>query len=264
MIKRELDIEHVILELGTTCNLKCYDCHHVLFPKEKFNIEFKDILTVIKRFKNIKEVILSGNYSEPTLYPDIIKLVKYLKMLHKKVYIYTNFEKRNDSFWKELVNILKDEDELVVSLFGVGDNHKKYRVNGDYQNILHNYDLLKDSVNIQLQFIKFDYNKDDFEELKDTFGENIIYLENNDIDEFFYDKFDNIVEPVDISCASYERDSVEVNEHGKVFPCHLARNYNIEIPITDGEMDYSSFFDGTHDFCKTYCNKNNAVNKQPW
>ena len=257
------NIEHVLLELGTTCNLKCPDCLHVLDPKKPTNITISEIIKILKRYPRLKEVILSGNYSEPTLYPDFIKLVKLLQIMKLNISIYTNLESKNIQFWTELNKILKPSSQLVLSLFGTKGYHEKYRIGGNFDKWLEHYNIL--TCNIQLQFIQFDYNKQELDKLQVMFkNKDIIVIPNNNINEFFYNDFQNISYPVDIECNSLKTNSIEINERSIAFPCHLARNYNKVLPIKDGSYDYTEFISGKYNFCKMFCNKNKPNKIKPW
>lgn len=44
--------------------------------------------------------MLVGSMSEPTLYPEFIPLVAYLKKRNIKIEICTNGDTRDDDFWK--------------------------------------------------------------------------------------------------------------------------------------------------------------------
>lgn len=112
------------LECSTICNAKCPLCYRNYksfhsSPYAKPIIRpLGEVIEQLDTFKNLKYVMLVGSMSEPTLYPDFLQLVSYLKERNLKIEICTNGDTNDCSFWNSLGNILSDDDMVYFTICG--------------------------------------------------------------------------------------------------------------------------------------------------
>jgi len=168
-----------ILEIGliNACPLKCPMCTR---QDEEVSQLSKDILPldkikeVIEYFPNLVTIDLVGTISEPTLYPDFLELVSYIKSRNIKIFISSNANSRNKIFWTELGLLLDKDDVIKFAVDGsTQEIYEKYRVDGNLQKVLNNHTYFKNNNNLSiLQFILFEHNKDDIENIKELFIKN--------------------------------------------------------------------------------------------
>jgi MoaA/NifB/PqqE/SkfB family radical SAM enzyme len=102
------DLARVVqLELTTQCNMKCFYC-----PIEDMNAQHMDFATavnIVDMYPPGTKFKLNGT-GEPTLYPHLVALLKYIKSKGGKSHIITN--------GKRLVNeeVLEIVDEIMFSI----------------------------------------------------------------------------------------------------------------------------------------------------
>jgi wyosine [tRNA(Phe)-imidazoG37] synthetase (radical SAM superfamily) len=88
-----------------------------------------DWITQLNEYKNVKNISLAGFASEPTLYPYIFELIKYLKSRNIKIELYTNGNTHDKTWWRELGKILTKNDRTYFTICGsTQELHSKYRV----------------------------------------------------------------------------------------------------------------------------------------
>ena len=122
----------VTLRITEVCNRKCQYCHwnKGKHYKTESILEILDVIS--KQFKN-DPVLIYLHGGEPTLHPDLLKILKRIKELNFKLELQTNFDN-----YKILFESLKYIDLLNLS-FHYPNNFNLFK-----QKILN----IKDSVNI--------------------------------------------------------------------------------------------------------------------
>lgn len=125
MLKLEKESVYAIeLEMSTICQANCPLCYrnYKSFPKEYMIPVIRQLPEIINQldgYCNLNYVMLVGCMSEPTLYPNFIELVKYLKNRNIKIEICTNGDTHNDdSFWYDLGKILDIGDSVYFTICG--------------------------------------------------------------------------------------------------------------------------------------------------
>lgn len=111
-----------VLDIGRKCNLACVFCYHHHLG-DLSNQGWKDINTI---YAEIDEGIKRGNNrveftgGEPTMYPQIIELIKYLKNRNIKTCIITN-----GIVGSKILSLLIDAgaDEFLISVHGMEKTH---------------------------------------------------------------------------------------------------------------------------------------------
>jgi len=288
------DIKEVELDLTGTCNLSCPLCARnynnqsdlILYNERPIS----DIINQLNAFPNLTDCCLAGIVSEPTLYKDFFKLIKYLVNRNIKIELYTNASIHTTSWWKELAKLLTQRDKVYFTICGSSQElHEKYRKGSNLQTIIDNAMAFKKSskYNIDcIQYIIFEYNKNDYASI-DT--KKIIekFSHNCSIDslpyrERFNIKKSNTLEKTIsmrqelsdkyayiskygkralsskkslIKCKSFDDKFVAIDQFGKIYPCFLYRLYEKNINFN---LNYEKIFNFDYDFCYE-CEKNTTA-----
>lgn len=132
--------------IANTCDLKCihcskfnnFDSDNAFISPDNFYI----IIDLLKKWK-VRSIFLSGG--EPTLHPNFIEFVKYIKQNGFQLGILTNGQL---SFYKKIVylsKVLDENDYVQISVDNVESNYNKIRING-------NFELLKQSIVKSLKY----------------------------------------------------------------------------------------------------------------
>lgn len=271
------EVLEIEMDLTGTCNLKCPLCtrnyahaKHLL----KRNIRsLEEIIEQLDSFKNLEVFYMAGNVSEPTLYPDLLELCRYLVGRGVAVELFTNGNTKDKKWWAELGTILTDNDRVYFTICGsTQELHETYRVGSNLQQILDHHEAFvstnKDGID-HIQHIMFDYNRKDFESegmkklmsrfsrtyLVDTEGQRSIneYVRSFDkslirpederkrgIDAIFNIK----PKPEDekkyeIKCMSFRDKKVYIDQFGRISPCYSHAEYAGPGHFTGPEFDYS-------------------------
>lgn len=161
------------VELTNTCNLKCALCsRETIYTKEDFNVkksmDFDALTGYLHTLENLKYVTLAGEYSEPTLYPELFELIVYLHKRKIEVSLFLNGETHNDSFYRKLSLMFKQTKSVMYfTIFGsTQEMHERYRVGSKLETVLRRAEMVNKIApnNIVLTWVVFEYNKLDYEQ----------------------------------------------------------------------------------------------------
>ena len=257
------EIEELEMDLTGTCNLKCPLCTRNYAHAEhmlKRNIRpLEEIIKQLDSFVNLEVFYMAGTISEPTLYPNLLDLCRYLVGRGIAVELFTNGNTHNEEWWAELGEILTSNDRVYFTICGsTQELHEKYRVGSKLEEILRHHQAFistnKDGID-HIQHIMFKYNRDDFEgaamkeligrfsatKLVDTEGQRTLneYVKSFDKDlvrpedtrKRAIDALFNIKpvpgqkENVEIKCMSLRDKKVYVDQFGSISPCYGHAEY---------------------------------------
>lgn len=175
------------LEIGliNACNLRCPLCLRnsgILKDIKKGEMLDLSVLTnFLDKLSSLNRVVLMGSVSEPTLYPDLFDLIKYLKQRDIRIRLSTNANTHTEAYWRELSLLLDENDIVRFAVDGsTQELHSKYRVGGTLETVLKNHRAFreKSAAATVLQNIIFEYNVGDKENIKKIFmEESFTYLE---------------------------------------------------------------------------------------
>ena len=284
-LNREL-ISVVELDLGSSCNLDCPLCHrnwkdaqHLIQGGNQRPVE--EVIEQLESFPNLKIITIAGIISEPTLYKDLFKLVEYIVSRNVLFYLYTNGDTHNNKpeYWRRLGELCGEKTLIYFTICGsTQELHEKYRVGSSLDNILNNHELLKSTMkykNDVLQYLVFEYNKEDFEnnldDIRSKFSRessipSMPYAERFEmtkkvepgihIETELGKKYQLIMDigkkkfedksKCTMNCSSFNRRFVSIDNTGKMFPCYMHRLYNHDM---DWDFDYTDILNAKHDFC---------------
>lgn len=154
------------IETVLGCNLKCPECAigGGLIKRKKGVMKFDDFKLAFDKIKPYCQYLYAHSWGEPTLNPDIGKIIKYAAR-STRVNISTNAVNLNEEKIVDL--ILSGTSDIIVSIDGVTQEiYGKYRVKGDVFKALNNLKKIKEinfkngeKVNIIPQFIVFSHNQ---------------------------------------------------------------------------------------------------------
>jgi len=241
------DVIRIELELTSTCNLECVLCSRETHSEFNGTNKFRPLVEITNQldtYKNLKYITLAGPTSEPTLYPYLFDLIKYLISRDIEISLFINGDTHNELYYKKLGIIFqKAKGHIYFTICGsTQELHSKYRVNSKLSRVLCNLDIIdKYTSSAILTWIVFEYNKIDFD--------NNYHLYQNKYDtEYFYTlpvaehyniKKDGIHLPKEISAAYNEidRDDTDIkcpalsykftliSSSGESNPCNLYKNF---------------------------------------
>jgi len=268
--------EEFEMDLTGVCNLSCPLCsrnythaQHMVYKNIRPLDEIKKQLDT---FPNLKRTFLAGQVSEPTLYPDFLDYLRYLKSRNIYVELFTNGSTRDTKFWKEVARILDDNDQVHFTICGsTQELHEKYRVGSSLQKVLDNAKVVRSIRPIDYcQFIRFIYNKDDEKNVqKLEFTHH--YTVDSEGDRLYNDKIrpeDSSIRPLEtrdklikwifnnkcqknckIQCRSLEDKKIYIDQTGKTSACYVHYEFHPENVFEGDNFDYTDILDFKYDNC---------------
>ena len=114
-------IETINIELNNVCNLSCTLCQRNnpemnYYLKQKNHLDYDTLLKTLDKFKNLQEIYLFGNLSEPVLYYKFLNLIKELKKRNLNLTIATNGNPYSETFWKDFGESLDSNDKCIFAI----------------------------------------------------------------------------------------------------------------------------------------------------
>jgi MoaA/NifB/PqqE/SkfB family radical SAM enzyme len=297
----ELDlnrVEDIELELTTLCNASCPLCYRNYkvfkehYPKRIIR-NIIDIKNDIDKFPNLKYIKLVGSISEPTLYPNFLELIHYIKSKKLEIEICTNGDTNNQNngyWWKELGKLLSLNDQVFFSICGsTQELHEVYRKGTKLNNILRNAKRLRNEKPIDFaQCIRFQYNDEDFnsDQFKELIKEftniywtetylrkpNENYLKPDNLNLLYplLSKKDKYLKVENLATRIFQQKKIETS-CGNSMKCMAYENKSLQIDINGNiypcylfleasngnkwDKNWSKILNGNYEVCK-FCHKN--------
>lgn len=162
-------IETINIELNNVCNLSCTLCQRNnpemnYYLKQKNHLDYNTLLKTLDKFKNLQEIYLFGNLSEPVLYYKFLNLIKELKRRNIHLTISTNGNPYSESFWKDFGKSLDSNDTCIFAIDGsTQEKYQQYRINGKLSKVIENYRIFARNTKAKkvVQTIKFPWLEED-------------------------------------------------------------------------------------------------------
>lgn len=276
--------EEFEMDLTGVCNLSCPLCsRNYVHAQHMVYKSVRPLDVIIKQldtFPNLKRAFIAGQVSEPTLYPEFLDYLRYLKSRGIYIELFTNGSTRDEEFWYNVGLILDPTDKCVFTVCGsTQELHSKYRVGSSLKQILNNAEAYRkaNKNNDYCQFIKFKYNSHDEFKTKElgftkwfSVGSEGIRNENDKKvqhaeDVWPEDNRDKLIRSVfdlkpkgnekpEIICKSLEDKKIYITQKGDVSACYVHYEYNPDHTFTEDVFDYSSILDFNFKDCWT-CTK---------
>ncbi len=226
----------------------------------------------------IKCVNFCGDFGDPIINSNLVDMCRYLseKNPNITVYISTNGSAHTIQWWESLAQALPKDHSVIFALDGLGDTHRLYRINTDYNTIIKNAKAFIDAGgNAEWMFIRFKHNEHQVEEArivanqlgfrnfstKDSkrFGKKYPVLNRKGSIEYYIEPPTNSdIKPVefldlkdykewrnDISCFTLDSKELYIDANGYLMPCcligsFLYANYDVELYRKYGVLDETS------------------------
>jgi len=280
------DIE---LELSTYCNADCPLCYrnYNTFDEHysnNFNRDYKELINQIDSYPDLEWIRLVGSISEPTLYPEFLNLIEYIKNKNIKIEICTNGSTRDVFWWESLGNKLSNEDSVYFTICGsTQELHETYRTGTNLEKILKNVNAFQKYSNVDYaQCIRFDYNDEnfnspEFKKITDKFSN--VYM----TETFLLKDFSNYVNKNNLTklkpfqgkiaqyitiekianlkwakglskkrtCKAYNENRLQIDVNGNEYPCYLFLEASNGKPW---DKDWQKILDAKYECCK-FCDK---------
>lgn len=242
------EIVRVELELTSTCNLKCPLCIRTITNASMDNKyrPLNEIINQLEDYTNLQYLTIAGPISEPTSYPHLLELIKYVNRRDIEISLYINGDTRSDQYYKKLGVMFRNrKGNIYFTICGsTQELHEKYRVNSKLNRVLSRLDIInKYSGNKGiLTWIVFNYNEQDFEEnyqkFKDKYRTEYFYT--LPMDEHFelkgniklpdrlnkiYNKNIDRTDFKNIVCPANASNFIQITHKGEINPCSLYRLY---------------------------------------
>ncbi len=219
--------QDVNLEITNICNFDCWFCPRGAMTRSQGKMgfeDFKKLIAGLKKAEFVKNIKFAG-IGEPTLHPDLIKMIRYIKdNTGFKIHLTTNASMfKNDGFVKELLetNVEKITASLRISKFESNKNcvpsnlsQKKY-MDSIVRFVEQRY-ALRSKTTVEIAFFKSSYY------CRYIIGKrNEEYIDNDKLNELIK----RISKIVNVNIRSYEQFTDNIRSK---------MNYYCEIPITEG------------------------------
>ena len=287
------EILEIELELTGTCNLQCPLCtrnySHAKHQLVAHQRTLTDVINQLNSFPNLKHINIAGTVSEPTLYKDIIPLMKYLVSRNLSIDFYSNASILNLDLWKlfgELFN--KPEQRVIFTICGsTQELHEKYRKGSSLSNVLLNAKCFSNnnkSKSDWMQYIVFEYNEEDSESeatklILDSFSnKTVVGSEGQRLQNEYNKPFSEDIRPAadrkkkidtifqrgrsiisnrlkpnnyQLWCKSFRQQRIYIDQFGNIYACYNIAEYypNQTLKIIDSKYDFNQIHNFINDDC---------------
>lgn len=171
------ELNQVHLEITSKCQASCPMCarnqhggevNPNLVINEIDLIFFKTIFSKVL-LNQISNLYFCGNFGDPILSKDLIKMVEYCVEINPKlrIGIHTNGSARSTDWWKQLAKALPENHAVHFALDGLKDTHSLYRIGTDFEKILENAKaFIANGGKAEWVFLSFKHNEHQIAEAK--------------------------------------------------------------------------------------------------
>lgn len=161
------------IELSTRCRLECPKCSRTFmneiggmkiwdFPVEEFR--------KICESKKYKSMFFGGTYGDCIYHPKFYDLVKIAKENDVEIVIHTNGSGKSLDWWKKILMLMGNRDELNIAMDGYKETVGVYRVNFTEKDFNRNLEVFKLArlrrINCTWTFIPMSFNEHQIEDAK--------------------------------------------------------------------------------------------------
>lgn len=170
------ELRRVHLEISNNCQASCPMCarnrhgelENPLVKINNWTIEdFKLIMTPL--LPQLHGYYFCGNFGDPILNNDLIKMCRYSKEQapNLNIGIHTNGGARTTEWWIDLVGALPDDHLVTFAIDGLEDTHHLYRVGTTFDNVTRNAkSFIRAGGKAEWVFIRFKHNEHQVEEAR--------------------------------------------------------------------------------------------------
>jgi sulfatase maturation enzyme AslB (radical SAM superfamily) len=163
-------VHEIVFEITSHCNASCPQCprfdstgnlnssqvtlDHLNFEWIKQNLDKS-------KLKNLKQVTFEGDRGDALMHPNILDFLNFFDFV-PNILLITNGSIRNTSWWKQLAQI--SNLTVVMSIDGLNDTNKLYRVGLNYDTIMDNATaFISNGGRLGWKYIVFKHNEHQIE-----------------------------------------------------------------------------------------------------
>lgn len=169
-------------ELSSLCNALCLGCvrtdsfnYNRIKPglDKKVYIKKSTFEKIIfsESFKSVFELEFCGSIDDPLMHPEFLEFLEIARTVKDyRVIIHTNASLRNETYFKDLANILNKfhNYEMLFSIDGLEDTHNIYRQKTSWEKIMKNATaFINAGGRASWQYLIFPWNKHQLDEAED-------------------------------------------------------------------------------------------------
>ena len=151
--------EFVFVELTRNCNMMCTMCRPNNIFKKENEMPDEILNKVIEQILPTAKIVDLRGWGESTLDNRLLPLIKDLTNKGKIVSLYTNFQARDENYWKEM---LSTNLHLAISLRSANKKHyEEMMVNAKFEKLINHLSLIPKNNNAYFTVVIGDENIDD-------------------------------------------------------------------------------------------------------
>ncbi len=270
------------LEISSRCNASCPMCVRNVYGGLKnpnfilSDWTFEDFKIIVNEevINQIKHIMFCGHYGDPVINKDLPQMLKYVKESNPNVsvQIFTNGSIFKEEWWKDLINYMPANHQVLFGIDGLEDTHHLYRIGTDWNKIINNAKAFIDAGGkASWEFIRFKHNQHQVEQcrtlskelgfdsfsVKDTSryidgepykvmnrkGEVLYYLEPPDntdavgITKDLVDNFQHYIKEASLTCLAVETGLVYIDASKKIYPCGFLGQTSFTSPMYNDIVD---------------------------
>jgi len=178
MIYSYKNIKKVHIELTSRCNAACSLCARTIgddvnpnLPMSELTLDnIKLIFQDIDFVKQLDSIHFCGNFGDPIIAKDFLKVFIFLKEINSdlKIITNTNGSIRNHKWWKLFSSFTNHNDFVIFSIDGLEDTNHIYRKNTIWNKIITNAEsFINNGGHAEWEFIVFQHNEHQIEKAKE-------------------------------------------------------------------------------------------------
>tara|TARA_R110001606_G_scaffold43982_1_gene115779 strand:+ start:218 stop:1465 length:1248 start_codon:yes stop_codon:yes gene_type:complete len=165
------NIVNVHFEVSSLCNAECPVCNRRLSggPKNPVMIERAVTLEQFKKWfsvdflKQLRQLLLCGNYGDPMTAPELIPILRYFRELNPtaSISMNTNAGGRDKKFWEDLSDVIGGYGRVVFSVDGLKDTNHLYRKGVNWDKVMSAMTAFTSTKKAQAvwEFLVFEHNQ---------------------------------------------------------------------------------------------------------
>jgi len=182
------NIVNVHFEVSSLCNAECPVCNRRLSggPKNPVMIERAVTLEQFKKWfsvdflKQLRQLLLCGNYGDPMTAPELIPILRYFRELnpYASISMNTNAGGRDKKFWEDLSDVIGGFGRVVFSVDGLEDTNHLYRKGVSWDKVMNAMTAFTSTKKATAvwEFLVFEHNQHQIAEAREL-SEQLGFLE---------------------------------------------------------------------------------------
>lgn len=167
-------VKTIHLEITSKCNARCPMCartvsggkNNPFLPLVELSLGDIQSIFPIDFIKQLDRLYMCGNYGDPVVAEDTLKIFYYLREVNQKIRLdmFTNGSARKEDWWRDLAKVV---DLVHFSVDGLEDTNPIYRKGTHFPVILKNMKAyLKEGGTAVWDFIVFRHNEHQVDEAR--------------------------------------------------------------------------------------------------